>query len=398
MAFTSIISGTRTSGTLLAGNNKPDIDSVLKVLKPYQTPLMQKLFFSTRKSKPVTSSHGKFSWFEDEFMPHQTAVAEAGVTASGGKLPLTTSNVGRILHLKVGDIVYIEANDVCGYVESNNGTTASIGHIDGSTSLNNVTVAGSFIKTIGSMYSEIAGTPTALSTTPIEKYNYLTKFQEAVKTTGRVQAGQTYTDGMTHAEQVAKKMEEMKLQFERNFIFSLTSGSRASADGTPVTWGQGALGRITSVVSASYTTLTEAIWDAYLLSLSAKGGDSKTHYCGSGQFNALQGIIKAKVGSLPAVVKTEYGVRVTSYLHSSVQINLVMNPVFDGKFANWGVTLDDDPQLVTGRHMANDLKGSRKFRVENNVETPGSDYTETKLMADIGIQIKSEECHGKIYI
>lgn len=396
MAFTAVTSGTRTSATMLAGNNKPDIDSILKLLKPYQTPLMQKLFFSTRKSKPVTASSGKFSWFEDEFMPHQTAVLTGGITASGGKLPCTTSNLGRINHLKVGDIVYIEANDVCGYVESNNGTTASIGHIDGSSSLGNVTAVGSFIKTIGSMYSEVAGTPTAMATTEIEKYNYLTKFQEAVKTSGRVQAGQTYTGGKTHAEEVAKKMEEMKLQFERNFIFSLTSGSKTMSDGTPGTWGQGALGRITSVVSASYTTLTEAIWDAYLLSLSAKGGDVKTHYCGSGQYNALQGIIKAKVGSLPQVVKNAYGVRTTTYLHGSVEINLVMNPVFDGKFSNWGVTLDDGK--IQGRHMANDLKGSRKFRVEKNVETPGSDYTETKLMADIGIQIDNEECHGKIYI
>ena len=59
---------------------------------------------------------------------------------------------------------------------------------------------------------------TSITTQEIEVYNYCTIFNEGIGTTGRDQAGQNYTDGKTHDEEVMKKMEEMKLMYERNFI------------------------------------------------------------------------------------------------------------------------------------------------------------------------------------
>ena len=47
--------------------------------------------------------------------------------------------------------------------------------------------------------------------------------------------------------------------------------------------------------------------------------------------------------------------------------------------------------------MGNDKKGARKFRIEANVETPGADRTETKLLADIGIQVNNQELGGFLY-
>jgi hypothetical protein len=47
--------------------------------------------------------------------------------------------------------------------------------------------------------------------------------------------------------------------------------------------------------------------------------------------------------------------------------------------------------------MANDKKGSRKFRIEANVETPGADRTETKLLADIGLEFPLQETAGYLF-
>ena len=44
--------------------------------------------------------------------------------------------------------------------------------------------------------------------------------------------------------------------------------------------------------------------------------------------------------------------------------------------------------------MADDESGSRKFRIVEHVETPGTDGRVDKLMADIGIQIPNESIHG----
>ena len=51
----------------------------------------------------------------------------------------------------------------------------------------------------------------------------------------------------------------------------------------------------------------------------------------------------------------------------------------------------------TGRFMGNDDKGSRKFRMEANVETPGDDVKDTKLLSDIGCQYMNEETGGVWY-
>jgi len=46
MAYTGNLQVVRSSGAMLAANQKPDIDTVLRVLEPYQTPILQYMFFS----------------------------------------------------------------------------------------------------------------------------------------------------------------------------------------------------------------------------------------------------------------------------------------------------------------------------------------------------------------
>lgn len=393
MSMTGITTGVRSAQGALTANQKVDIDSVLSLLEPYQTPLMQYLFFSGKSSKPVINGTAKFSWMEDELFPHQTTVSVA-ITAST-TLTLTSSNIADKTIFKLQDIVYIEDTDEQAYVSSitgGGGSDVVLTHIDGSTALSTVSNTGTYLKIIGTTNVENNSTPVAMSTKEIEKYNYLTLYLEAVSNTGRNQAGQTYTDGTTHAEQVQKKMKEMKLQFERNFIFSKEKGSSGTA-GSYRTYGEGMNGRFTTNVSEYTGTLDEAAWDAHLLKVSAKGTGKIQHYCGDKQFDQITQIIKAKIGSLNgAQIVTSYGARVTKYTHSRCDVSIICDPVMDGKFSYWGWSVDEGK--MSARHMANDDKGSRKFRTEANVQTPGADRKETKLLADIGFQIKQEETGG----
>ena len=74
MSMTGIISGVRSSQSYVAAQLKPDIERALFLLEPYQTPFLQFLFFSAGvKQKKVINKTGKFSWFEDEYFPHQAA-------------------------------------------------------------------------------------------------------------------------------------------------------------------------------------------------------------------------------------------------------------------------------------------------------------------------------------
>lgn len=399
MALTGVVSGVRSSATALAANVKPDIDTVLKLIKPYQTPLTQWLFFSGKQSKVVLNKNGKFSWFEDEFLPHQTTVSAAISLSNTYYLNLTSSNCADVSFFKLNDLVYIEATDEVAFVSTvTSATDITLTKVYTSTSALtalDASAIGSYIKIIGSLNLENNSTPSFLSTEEVEVYNYCTIFLEGVASTGRDQAGESYTDGTSHDEQVMKKMEEMKLQYERNFIFSNVAYSIGSTTSTKKTVGKGLKGFITSNAVSYQGAISEADLDAFFAQVLAKGSSNRTFLVGNNLFNGIMDIIKAKQGSFQPVVDGSYGVRVVNYIHGMGDIKIVRDQVLDGKFSNNGFLFQED-QIVP-RHMGNDKKGSRKFRLEAGVETPGTDRTETKLLADIGIQFNNQELAGYLY-
>jgi hypothetical protein len=190
-------------------------------------------------------------------------------------------------------------------------------------------------------------------------------------------------------------MKEMKLQYERNFIYSLLTNIVTTATTNVTrTYGKGLLGFITTNTSTYSGALSEVVLDEYFTDVMAKGSNQRDHYCGNQQFMEIQKIVKDKLGSFPPVQKTAYGVRFNMYVHGMGDVNIIRQPILDGKFTDAGITVER--KNLIGRHMANDKKGSRKFRIEAGVETPGTDRTETKLLADIGLQFTNQETAGTL--
>jgi len=399
MAYTQVVSGVRSSATALAANVKPDIDSVLRLIKPYQTPLMQWLFLSNKQSKVVLNKNGKFSWFEDEFLPHQTTVSAAIPLTSTYYLNLTSSNCADVSFFKLNDLVYIEATDEVAFVSTvTSATDITLTKVYTSTTALtalDASAIGSYIRIIGSMNLENNATPSFLSTEEVEVYNYCTIFLEGVASTGRDQAGASYTDGTSHDEQVMKKMEEMKLQYERNLIYSNVAYSIGTTTATKKTIGKGLKGFITTNAVSFSGAISETALDSFFAQVFAKGSPNRTFLVGNDLFNGIMDIIKAKQGSFEPVVDGSYGVRVVNYIHGMGDVKIVRDQVLEGKFSNAGFLYQED-QIIP-RHMGNDKKGSRKFRIEANVETPGTDRTETKLLADIGMQFNNQELAGFLY-
>ena len=400
MAYTGVVSTVRSSATALAANTKPDIDTVLRLIKPYQTPLMQWLFFSNKQSKVVLNKNGKFSWFEDEYLPHQTDVTAAISLSSTYYLNLTSSNCTDVSFFKLYDLVYIEANDELAFVStvtSSTDITLTKVHSTIPTALTAIAASGigSYVKIVGSWNLENNEKNTSVTTEEVEVYNYCTIFNEGIGTTGRDQAGQNYTDGKTHDEEVMKKMEEMKLQYERNFLFSNVAVTTGTTTATKKTTGKGLKGFFTTNAVSYSGAITQAALDAFFTKVFAKGDMQRTFVVGNGLFNGIAKIATDKQGSFPSVIDSSFGGRVNMYLHGMGDVKIVRDSVMDGKFTDSGFIYQED-QIIP-RHMGNDKKGSRKFRIEANVETPGADRTETKLLADIGIQVNNQELGGYLY-
>lgn len=400
MAYTGVVSTVRSSATALAANTKPDIDSVLRLIKPYQTPLMQWLFFSNKQSKVVLNKNSKFSWFEDEYLPHQTTVTAAVNLTSTYYLNLTSSNCADVSFFKLYDLVYIEANDELAFVStvtSPTDITLTKVHATIPTALTAIAAGdiGSYVKIVGSWNLENNEKTTSLTTQEVEVYNYCTIFNEGIGSTGRDQAGENYTDGKTHDEEVMKKMEEMKLMYERNFLFSNVAATTGTTTATKKTIGKGLKGFFTSNAVSYAGAISEAGLDNFFSQVFAKGSQNRTFIVGNNLFNGIAKIAKDKQGSFPSVIDSSYGGRVNTYIHGMGDVKIVRNSLMDGKFANAGFIYQED-QIIP-RHMGNDKKGSRKFRIEANVETPGADRTETKLLADIGLQVNNQELGGFLY-
>jgi len=316
----AIIQGIRGAGNGLAANQKRDIWKTLMVLKPYNTPLSQFIIFGRKPSKPVFNKTGTFSWMEDTLLPHDTTTT-AAITAVSGQLTLNATNCADFSIFNVDDLVLITETSKMGIVVSTTSTTAVLENPDG-TALTDLT-SGHYITILTSMNSENALQRTAYTTQEVEKTNRLTIMSDTVSVTNREEAGQSYTNGLSLAEQIQKKMEEMKFQFERLALLSLTSGLATTTDSMVKSWGQGALGTFTTHAS-TYTTTTEAGLDTWLEAVGKQGSTSRLLLAGSTVYFDIQKIIKAKYGTLPTnqIVK-KYGVDLTTYKHGYLNVNLV---------------------------------------------------------------------------
>ena len=392
MAYDSLVSGVVSSSTMNSANAVPDVEKVLMLLEPYQTPFLQYLFFGNRPAQKVVSPYAKFSWFESELFPHQTTnkttISALGTPAT---ITLNASNCNSLSIFNLDDIVLIEETDQMAYVSSKSTNQAVLTHIDGSSNLSSLQTEGMYLKIIGSRNSEYAGIRTAVSVKEVEKFNYLNIFSESVATTGRHQAGESFTDGVDHTALVQKKIAEMKLQAERYLLFAPSQGY-ATAGNYRTTWGHGFLGRIQTNVNSYSPTLDEDTFDEHLREIFQRGSNRKLHFCGSGQLAEINKFIKGRYELNPSPVVQIYGINVREYITPFGTVGLIWNPVMDGKFTDYGFTID--AERVRLRYMNDDLKGSRKFRIEDGVETPGVDGTSTKLLMDIGLEIHNEECHG----
>ena len=397
----SLLSGAvQTSLSVESTEQMPDNDRILYFLYRHQFPLFQKMYFSTGKaSKPVVNSAGLFNWWEDELYPSSTAIS----SITGGSATENIESVITTAFIQPNDILLVESTLQLVYCTTIT-THTTISSMNGSTAI--TASSATYLRKVGVLDHEFAGARAAVATKPVQSSNYLTKFSESVAFSGRQSAGQTYTDGTTFKEQVEKKIWEMKEFYENNFTFSTESGTKSiSATVSPyaaanyrATYGKGALGMITTNV-IGYVTANEDYWDSFFSTLFNTGGSRmKTLYFGTNLGNNFGKIIKQKYAVNPTPITTQYGVNLNRWTVFGGQIDLTWDVIMDNSFSNWGIVLDHEGtgkgKPVTFRYMADDESGSRKFRIVEHVETPGTDGRVDKLMADIGIQIPNESIHG----
>ena len=99
-----MIQGVLGTDAIESTNVKRDIDSMMKVIEPYQTPLFSWLFLQERNQKVVTSRYAKYEWYEKEFLPH-LQILTAAVTESSGLTFTKSTHLAEIDQFNVNDIL-----------------------------------------------------------------------------------------------------------------------------------------------------------------------------------------------------------------------------------------------------------------------------------------------------
>lgn len=90
--------GTIVNGFQVANNQMPDIFRVMQLLEPENTPLMTRFWFSNRTSRPVENATGKYSWFEDLYLPYQTTITNI----TGGQPSEDNITLGEVVTDQLG--------------------------------------------------------------------------------------------------------------------------------------------------------------------------------------------------------------------------------------------------------------------------------------------------------
>lgn len=381
------ITGTIVDAYQVSANQMPDIERVMQLLEPENTPVMTRFWFSNKTAKVVTSSTGKYSWFEDEYMPYQTTITKI----TGGATSEDNITVGDKTWINEGDLLLIEDTGEVVYVDSVANSQIDITKF---ASGNITACATGYITKIGSYNTELNGFRSAMSTQETEKYNYNTIFNETVSISGRVSSGKKYTTDDEEAYQLKKKMYEMKNQIERNFKFCTTRGTAGGSDSTRVTLGYGFLGQVSTNVTPYSSLSSDAIFQ-YIADVCKRGSNKKMHLCGVNHYNDIINAVKADSGSrfMLSETTTKSGLAIKELFSGFGTLELIPDNSMTGKFANYGLTMDAEHIQV--RFQDADADGARKLRQEKLPKT--IDKFETKILADTSLQVRNEFTHGVLY-
>lgn len=379
--------GTIVNDFQVANNQIPDIERVMQLIEPDNTPIIARYFFSNKTAKPVYTATGKYSWFEDEYLPFQTTVT----AITGGATSEDNITVGDATWINEGDILLIETTEEMVYVDSIASSQIDITKIGAG----NITACTTgYLTKIGSYNAEVAGYRTAFSTQEVEKYNYNTIFSETVSVSDRVQSGKKYTHDDEEAYQLKKKMYELKNQIERNFKYSVYKGVNSTSNDSRVTLGEGFLSVVTTN-KQSYATLSSDVIYDYLADVCKRGSTKKVHLMGSNHYLDIMNAVKNdSTGNYQIGEKsTEYGMNVVKLYNPHGELKLILDKSMQGKFTNYGLTLDEEHIQV--RYQGDDNIGSRKMRTEELPRTQSKN--ETKLLSDCSLMVKNEFTHGILY-
>jgi hypothetical protein len=371
-------------------------DAVL--LEPDVTPLITFLLKLNGKYTPCTSP--RIEWFEDDFVARWAVNGTATVANSASSTTVTVTD-GTLF--QAGDVFIVPqaissttAPEQIRVTAVSTNTLTVVRNV-GSTGLVSITPSAD-LAILGTAFEEGSTPPTAKTTAPSAGLSYTQIFKKTINLTKTQVASKVYAaPNGERAFQHAKKLKEMKIDMNRQFLYGTKSESLTGGpSGNPIRTTMGLNSVISTNTTNGSTTLTETIFETFSRQAFRYGRSPKLLLAAPIIISAIHSWGNAKLQLKP--MEKIYGVNIQRIMtgHGEWLLArdwLLENGVTNG-FGGWAFSIDLDN--VDLKYLS-DNGENRNFQVHEDVIKDGRDAYVDECLAEVGICIKHEKKHAKLY-
>jgi hypothetical protein len=390
----AVIAGPRTSANTTSTNKAIDMDPQMKYIQDYQTPINQFYIMDKAASRPTKESRSKFRWHEKSALA-RTNTLSAGLT--GGAATESTVALGTSTLLKFGDtFLVVSTGEVLRVTSTGNTTTVNVAN----TQSGNITAvgAGAAIIILNSAVKEDYARTETISNNAEEKIGYCQIGLDGVQMSGREDAEEKYTDGESFKDLVNEKLREITKYEERKWLYNAEARDDSSAN---ITYSAG-FRRVTTNVKTWAGSLDETeILDMLEMVFAQQDTNELFAYGGGSYMRGLDAFLKDRftyntddyIKVYGGLSKTGGSPKLLKFLSPWGMVNYCWNPMLSGDvYSNSCLYLNRSKTKL--RYMKNDSNGSRKFRIEPDVQDNGTGLVFDQLMWDTGLDTGPEIYHG----
>jgi hypothetical protein len=300
-----MLTGVVDDFTILSNQRVIDMEPVIAELEPDETPLLTLLQKLEGNSRSCYSQ--KFEWLEDELNPRY-ARAAATFTNVAVTITMTTPQG---LFFKAGDVIHNEQTGEKMLVTASTATVLTVTRgIAGTTGTANATANDGLIR-IGVIAMEGDTIPALKQTQKVANFNYAQIVRTPFGFTETIKASKLYGQSDVMGYEANKQATDHKRSWETTFFV----GSRSLDTSTyahPKAYTGGLMSFISTNIQTS-ATLTQALWESFLMTQSRYGANRKVVICAPIIMSALASWPAGRLAPPDPDTTNSWGVSIRKY-------------------------------------------------------------------------------------
>jgi len=397
------IIGTRTTANTSSDIHVRNVENIMPYIWRNQSPITQ--FFITKDIRQEMTD-GKDSAFEHFEKDQRANSATLTTGLTGGANTEATVAVSEDI-FRINDTVIVDSTSDFLDVTAIATGTINLRRVGGG----NITAASSLssIRRLAPSFSDKFVKQESYSNTPDGKTGYCQIMLEALDMTGREQAAKKYGGNEDWDVLFEETGANMMYDQDQAWLYNDAAIKETLSDGVR-TKSAGFRGSVTSNVNEWSGALDMDEVDDMLEMFMIRGVKGYSNewigWAGTKYVRALNKALKAERNWQQSDSdKKEAIIRIYGGLHKGGANPEIFkyNAPFGTVYYMWNPNMVDKwsnsclythPQCIKMRYMDKDKNGPRKYRVEENVQTPGAGNKHDQILSDVGLHIKTEKLMG----